>query len=882
MIPKNMATSAIALWAVLMPEAARGQQGDDTETTDLSMEEIIITGVFRDSSLSTAPVAVTAIEDEVIQQSGVISAADLLKNVPGVFVNSSLGEIRNTVYSRGVAAGSNEAASGYFYVSMQEDGLPVTNVTFSNYGPDYFLRSDATLGRLEALRGGTAVIAGPNAPGGIFNYISKTGKSDPGALVTARFGLEGDGRNPYYRMDAFIGGEVSGADGLYYSVGGFYRSSDGARDPGYTANEGGQLKANLLWEYDTGSVKLGAKYLNDSNVFFEFLPARGYDDPDFAPGITPYDSTLPPAAPHTWTDAFGEEASWDGSNLVKNEQFAVTLNWNHDFDNGWSVQNDFRYSMNNTDWNTGAVIFPVPATDTVAYVFANTLGRPGVYRFTDRATGAVAAEVTSATGFDHTLTLNNLPNPGIIDGGLLTQVAFDPDHEVDEIMNQFKVTKEFDNQLITIGAFFSRAEIFRSFSGGGIGFSGIEDNPSLYDVDLIAPDGTVFQVTSPEGFAAVGDALSAGNVNDGTQEQISIFLAHNIDLTDKLTLDWGVRYETLDYNFTNSIASAVPVPEVFSAPDAVGEDGDPLTLFDNYLPTLGTPLNADRDYDYLSYSVALVYEMSDEVTTYLRFSSGEKAPDANFVVGIDTEDEARNLFQDAQEIRQFEIGIRYTGDDLSLSLFPFWSELSNVGDNQLFSDENGETYTPPPALGMTTTYGVEAEMLWTLSPALSLRANATIQQADSEDFGAWVANGPERGDDELVLIPDGDADNIPNFMGRATLTYAPVEEFTSYATWTYLGDRPANRNNAFDLPAFSIFDLGANYQLFENVLLGAEVRNVFNKTNGVMSWGPTGGLLASLNRQALTRAQVDADPNGLLNIITAPPRSFFFTASVNF
>jgi outer membrane receptor protein involved in Fe transport len=120
-----------------------------------------------------------------------ISAADLLRAVPGVFVNTALGEIRNIVYSRGISANSNEAGAGYYYVSLQEDGLPVTNVTAGNYGPDYFYRQDLGLERLEALRGGTATVTGPNAPGGIFNYISKTGKSDPGLEFRVRSGLQG-------------------------------------------------------------------------------------------------------------------------------------------------------------------------------------------------------------------------------------------------------------------------------------------------------------------------------------------------------------------------------------------------------------------------------------------------------------------------------------------------------------------------------------------------------------------------------------------------------------------------------------------------------------------------------------------------------------------
>ena len=120
------------------------------------LEEVVVTGVMVGTSYQEAPIAISAITSEQMEKLAPVSAADLLKNVPGVFVNSSLGEIRNVVFSRGVSANSLDASSGYYYVSLQEDGLPVSNVTFTNFGPDYLYRPDATLGRLEALRGGTA------------------------------------------------------------------------------------------------------------------------------------------------------------------------------------------------------------------------------------------------------------------------------------------------------------------------------------------------------------------------------------------------------------------------------------------------------------------------------------------------------------------------------------------------------------------------------------------------------------------------------------------------------------------------------------------------------------------------------------------------------
>ena len=122
------------------------------------VENIVVTGVFSAKSLEQAPVALSVVSGEELEQQIPSSASDILKNVPGVFVNSALGEIRNVVFSRGVSANSLDGASGYYYVSMQENSVPVELMTTNNYGPDYFSRPDLMLDHVESLRGGTASV----------------------------------------------------------------------------------------------------------------------------------------------------------------------------------------------------------------------------------------------------------------------------------------------------------------------------------------------------------------------------------------------------------------------------------------------------------------------------------------------------------------------------------------------------------------------------------------------------------------------------------------------------------------------------------------------------------------------------------------------------
>lgn len=135
------------------------------------LNQVIITGVYDKRKRIDASVAISTISGEQIKAQMPVSAADLLKNIPSVHVNSAMGEIRNQVLVRGTPM-SSDPGIGYFYVSMQEDGLPVTNLTGYNFGPDYYLRADATISRVEAVRGGSASITGSDAPGGLFNYVS--------------------------------------------------------------------------------------------------------------------------------------------------------------------------------------------------------------------------------------------------------------------------------------------------------------------------------------------------------------------------------------------------------------------------------------------------------------------------------------------------------------------------------------------------------------------------------------------------------------------------------------------------------------------------------------------------------------------------------------
>ncbi|HEU4903966.1 MAG TPA: carboxypeptidase-like regulatory domain-containing protein, partial [Flavisolibacter sp.] len=472
-------------------------------------DEVVVTGVFDKRTKLQSSVAISTVNAQRISQLAPTSAADLLKNVPGIYVNNARGEISNTVYSRGISANSIDNAAGYFYVSMQEDGLPVSNAA----GTDNYIRADITTARLEAVRGGTASIFGANAPGGIFNYISKTGGPAFQGEARTRFGLEGDGKNPFYRADINIGGPFKKGGSVTYNIGGFFRLSQGARYPGYWANNGGQLKANIVKNYAGGSLKIYGKWLDDRNMAAEFVPSQNWNDPQVLAGLSATDAY--------WLPAFSMQipvnnigfTTFNSKDKADNKAKALGLSWNHSLGNGWTLRNDGRYANQQTISNTPAVVTPFSTVSPVFYGLPHLLqtGKFGTYTFTDKVTGKSLGTVTVAPGPTGLNFVpgpnNNFPGANIQPNSLFFLPLFYSDRGYKEFMDQFSLSKRLKNMTLNLGGFFANSKVARI--GGqeddGVGVGTLEDKPHLVDIKLKGLfDGKDYQITDPNGFMDVG------------------------------------------------------------------------------------------------------------------------------------------------------------------------------------------------------------------------------------------------------------------------------------------------------------------------------------------------------------------------------------------
>ena len=845
-------------------------------------DEVVVTGVFDKRTKLESSVAISTLSEKKLTQLAPTSAADLLRNVPGIYVNNARGEINNTVYSRGISANSIDNAAGYYYVSMQEDGLPVTNASVAS---DNYLRADITTARLEAVRGGTASIFGANAPGGIFNYISKTGGSSFEGEARLKYGLEGDGKNPYYRADINIGGPFKKGGSVTYNIGGFLRFSEGPRYPGYWMNNGGQLKANIVKTYARGSLKIYAKWLGDRNATAEFIPSQNWNDPHVMAGLSTTDSYWLPALSMQIPVNNTGTTTFNSKDKNHNEDKAIGLSWNHNFGNGWSFRNDGRYSNKETVSNVPAVVTPFSTVSPVFYGLPYLLqtGKFGTYSFTDKVTRQQLGTVTVAPGQTGLSFIpgenNNFPGANIQPNSLFFLPIFFSHYIYKELMDQFSFTKKLKNMSFNIGGFFANSKITRI--GGqeddGVGVGTLQDRPHLVDIKLHGLfDGQDYQITDGNGFMDVG--RGGITTSEGTKRQLAFFFGHNWDITSRLNLDWGLRYETTHFFGSNTPVERDPRQ---NDPTWGGTDGNPLTVYDNGGGIAGDPLPFNATINTVSYSAGLNYKLNNEMAVYVRYSNGNKSPEIGNYFAATNTFLIKSLNSDAQNIQQVEAAFKLKNKRASLTVTPFYSLLDHVPNLQFaFQDSLSNNYNPPTQYGKYRTYGVELEGGYAFNKRFSVSAQATIQNSKAVDFTTWISSGKAQQYDVLVDYSGNETDNNAKLMFGISPAYTSGK-FDAVINYYYMGSRQANIPNAFELPAFGQTDLSVGYDVSKHIRLQGNINNLFNKY-GLLGWSGPGGFPAALNRQGFTKEFVAANPDAVFATQGSMPRAYFVTASFKF
>ncbi|MEC7797706.1 MAG: TonB-dependent receptor [Pseudomonadota bacterium] len=765
-----MGTTAWAQEAAPTPQARAAEPW--------TVDEVVVTAVAGRTSTLRSSVSVTTLNAEAVQDLAPRSTAEIFRSIPGVRAESSGGEGNANIAVRGIPI----STGGAKFLQIQEDGLPVMefgDIAFGN--ADIFTRYDSTIARVQAVRGGSASTFASNSPGGIINMITQTGENAGGSVTLTR-GLDFDTS----RAEFQYGGPI--ADKLYGSIGGFYRTGEGARDAGFTGEQGGQIRASATREFDNGYVRLTGKYLNDRAIAYMPSPIQvtgTNSDPKWGalPGYDASTETLHSALFQLSPGLGGDNQPRVGkiSDGMHPEVLSGGLEASFDLGSGWTLTDKFRIAS-----NKGGFISPFTAgVGTPTAIAAGIGGTGAVARY---ANGAAAGQAVPS----------NANGNGLLAQIVLFDVAI---NDFGNMANDLKLEREFSAGAGTLKTTFGYYRASQSIDMDWLWNSFLTevkgDNAAL--VDVYDSAGTKLTQNGLVGYGATFFGNCCRRSYDADYQINAPYVALSWE-SGPLIIDGSVRYDA--GKASGSYADGVVTTRDISGDGLIQR---PETLVSQIDYANAKPI--DYDWSYWSYSLGANYSINEDVAVFGRASRGGRANADRLLFGPAIAADGRLVDEGAavDMVEQYEAGIRYRRGPAQLFATAFLAKTEETNfeaTSQTFTDAEYE------AKGVELeghvragAFDLNAGLTWTDAEITSDRLNP-----------ANVGNRPRR-QAEWV------------YQGTAAYTRGHVRAGVNLVGTS---DSYAQFDNQLVMPGYVILNPFASYDLTDDLALTLNVNNVFD------------------------------------------------------
>jgi len=793
-----LSAAAIALpaHAQQAPAAAGTPAARKAEPAEAKpQKQAFTTGVAKGRDLLDSAISASSIDEEQIQKIGTRSIAEVLGNMPGIRAETAGTDGLTAVTIRGLPM----AADGSKFLQIQEDGLPVLEFGDIHFASTTaFLRTDLSLSQVQAIRGGSASTFASNSPGGLVNFISKTGEEDGGTLQLSS-GID----HELGRVDFDYGGHLSKT--VRFNVGGFYRQGEGPRATGYDAFKGGQIKLNVTKTFGNGYIRLYGKYLDDREPNYAMVPVavRGTNaDPSYStiPGFDPRKDTL-------YSRYKTSILALDGNNNVQNLDLrdgdrskVASIGLEAQFDiAGWTFSDRMRYAAISGTYNESSSLALLPAA-ALAPAFA---GPGATLRY---ATGPNAGQT--------------IANPSTLNGNGLLMYGLEIHSDIeklDNFTNDFRGSRVWnvgDGKLTTTAGFYASSQAM------------------VQNLDLLTD---VFDIASG-GNSAYVDVLTAGGVpvtqggvlNYGIRGTAAY--RRRYDLSYRVFAPYGsVNYQigalsvggSLRYDFGKVSGTLYGADlgggRVGVAPIDMNRDGA-ISLPERSVAVLplSQPGLADYSYNYASYSIGVNYRIAEPLSVFARYSRGARASAERLFFSPAVNPASGALTDPAMAygpVKQAEAGVKFRKDGVTLFATGFWASTTDK-NLQIGADASGGTVV----LQIDRDYsakGVELEGLFEHGP-LSLRLGATYTKAkiDADKADKTLVGNTPRHQPDLIFQA------TPQFeVKRFTIGTNVIGTTSSFA----------QDGNLLKQPGYTIVSPFVQVRPVNGVQIGLNVYNVFDK-----------------------------------------------------
>lgn len=333
------------------------------------LQEVIVTSTQQKATVTAlrsglkpmdTPQSVQVIGAEIIGQQQSIRLSEVIKNANGVYISSARGGAQESFFSRGYDMSANNMFKNGF--RFNSGSIPEVS----------------SLEKVEFLKGGSALLYGNVAPGGILNLVTKTPSFKKGGEIT----MQG-GSYAYYKPSIDFYGPLNNS--IAYRFTGSYENSESFRD--VVKNERIYFNPSFLFKIsDKTQITVQGDYLNADWT------------PDFGTGIIGKEIVDVPR-----TNFYG--ALWSTG---KTKTASASVLVNHDINKNWKVNFNTSFQsydrqskstaqlstvQNNGDWQRGLV-----QNKNLEQIFGDQLSLQGTFN-----TGSIKHQVFTGVDYENSL-----------------------------------------------------------------------------------------------------------------------------------------------------------------------------------------------------------------------------------------------------------------------------------------------------------------------------------------------------------------------------------------------------------------------------------------------------------------------------------------------
>ncbi|WP_285261096.1 TonB-dependent receptor [Halopseudomonas bauzanensis] len=273
----------------------------------------------------------------------------------------------------------------------------------------------------------------------------------------------------------------------------------------------------------------------------------------------------------------------------------------------------------------------------------------------------------------------------------------------------------------------------------------------------------------------------------------SLFLENHLQLTDRLALLSGLRYDHLEMEVTNYGAVSDTSPALF-----------------------------ERRWEPLSGRIGLVYDLTPTANLYLQYSTSADLPAGSLASATYSN---VGLF-DLSKGEQWEVGSKFDFLDgrgaATLALYQIVRRDFAVRDS---TDPNLTVQA-----GQQTSRGIELAGRLQVTPVLLVEANYAYVDAEYDEFN-------EAMDGVSVSRKGNRPINVPDSVANLWLSYSLTPALELGADMRYVDSVYADNANTLKAPSYTLYGAFTRYRVDEHTTITARLRNLTDEIYAKQAYG---------------------------------------------